>query len=143
MSKIDLLTALVQICVNGLMIVRCQTDRSEILYIISKNYDQRSTYDLTGGSKPPKLKNFQLFRKTSRNIVQNHFHEMSCTFSNSLGKSLFDSTINKRKNTKARGARRRVITIKTRLSASQCEKFLVNFFFLFCTAQHFKTRRTK
>ena len=56
---------------------------------------------------------------------------MSCTFSNSLGKSLFDSTMNLRKNSKARGARRRVITIKTRLSASQFGKVLVNFFFFF------------
>ena len=68
---------------------------------------------------------------------------MRRTFSNSLGKSLSDSTTSERKNTKARRARQRVITIKTRLSASQCEKFLVNFFFLFCTAQHFRTRRTK
>ena len=56
---------------------------------------------------------------------------MSRTFSNFLGKSLSDSTTSERKNTKARRARQRVITIKTRLSASQCEKFLVNFFFFF------------
>ena len=131
MFKIDFLTALSKFCANRLMSVRCQTDRSEIFYIISENCDQRSTYDLTGGSKPPKLKNFQLFRKTSRNMIQNHFHGMRRTFSNFLGKSLSDSTTSERKNTKARGARQRVITIKTRLSASQCEKFLFNFFFLF------------
>ena len=80
MSKIDLLTVLVKFCVNRLTSLRCQTDRGVILYILSKNCDQRSSQHLTGRSKLSKMDHSE---NVAEKVGQNVKCEIFFTFSDS------------------------------------------------------------
>ena len=76
-------------------------------------------------------------------MVQNHFHQTSHTSIASLQNSLSESRTYSKKCARARAPRRRVMTPKTPTLTAHCEICLITFFFLFCRAQHFRTRRTK
>ena len=80
MFKIDLLTVILKFCVNRLTSLRCQTDRSIILYILSKNCDQRSSKHLTGRSKAYKMEHFE---NDAEKVGQNVKCINVITFSNS------------------------------------------------------------